>query len=163
VAADALKIEGGSAEQLRDSINAAGWASDRVLCACIARQGHSPSIAGAILLYGLAGLLLPGSRLLPRTFVMAASAERVFAFKARGLAVGERDYRVTVYPGEEASWPRGEASMSPAKAGMTANGWLQVPGDKGPTRIRCAAPNSQVNPALEQMIALLGANGDATP
>jgi len=157
VAAEPLRIDGASAESVRDALERAGWASGRVLRACVLRQGHSPTMTGAILLYGLIRLFFsPGSKALPRIFVLAATSERVLAFRARG-GVGGEGYRVTVYPGEEASWAREAVTMEAAKAGITMNAVLSVPGDGGAESIRCTAPNSQLEPAVEEMLALLGA------
>jgi len=159
VAADALRIDGSSPEQLRDSLDGSGWVPGRVLRACVLRQGHSPSMTGAILLYGLVRLFFsPGSKQLPRIFVLLATSERVLAFRARG-GVGGEGYRVTLYPDPEASWSRREVTMEAAEAGITMNAVLSVPGDGGAERIRCTTPNSQLDPALEGMLALLAPPG----
>lgn len=153
--ADALRIDVTSPEQLRDELNRAGVLAGGVEVACVLRQGHSPSIAGAILLYGLVKLLAPGRRELPRTFVLAATAERVAALGARGNVRGENLYRLTVNASEDAGWPRERVRIEAAKAGITANAFLLVPGEGAEERIACSVPNSQLEPALELMSGAL--------
>jgi hypothetical protein len=157
MAAEAIRVELHGPSQLRDSLNEAGFMGGAVEFACMARQGHSPSMAGTVLLYGLVKLLLPGSSALPRTFVLAATADRVAAFRARGSVAGKDHYRVTVNDAPEATWPRPEVRMEPAAAGITANALLHVPSDGGAERIRCSVPNSQLEADLEAAIAALAA------
>lgn len=142
------------AGSFRAALNEAGWTGDEVLAASIVRQGESPSMMGVATGLGLLKLLKrKGAKELPRVFVLAATADRLIAFDARGVGEDDHDtYHVTIKPGEIASWQRSEASVRDSKDGITANAVLLVNGAEVPI----AAPAGHADAAFEELQALLG-------
>jgi len=155
MAGEAIRLELRDPGDLRDGLNREGPGAGMVDEACLVRQGHSPTMTGTILLYGLVKLLLPGSKSLPRTFVLAVGADRVTAHRARGSVVDRDLYRVTVNAEEEAAFPRAEVGGELARAGITANAYLRLPADGKQTRIPISAPNSQLEADLENTVDVL--------
>ena len=95
---------------LKQALNQSGWVDGEVIAAGQLRQGKAPSIAGLITGTALIELARPRrSKSLPRHFVLAATADRVVAFKASSLVMGEETgpEMVRIKQGECGSWPRG--------------------------------------------------------
>jgi hypothetical protein len=113
-------------------------------------------------MYGLVNLITPkAAKDLPRTFVLAVTADRVVAFDGGGHREGEGptgNYFVEVDPEEQGSWPRGAVSMSPAKKGMNPNAVLHLAGKDVP----CALPDGEAEDSFEQLLAALGGAGAAS-
>lgn len=151
---DGLRFEVTGADSFRAALNeAGGWAGGEVLAATIVRQGESPSMMGVATGLGLLKLLKrKGARDLPRVFVLAATAERVVAYDARGMGDEDEDtYHVTIKPGELASWSRSDVSMRDSKDGITANAILLLDGVEVPV----AAPEGHADAAFEELQTLL--------
>jgi hypothetical protein len=152
---DKLKITvDGEAGAFRDGM-ATGWGLADVEAACLVRQGHAPSMAGAMLGVGVLKLFAPKkAKELPRKFVLAVTPDRVIAFDASSHSRGEGDsiMHVTIQPGEVASWSRGEVSMRADEGGMNQNATLALAGKEVP----CAVPNSDAEAAFNELIAKLG-------
>ena len=150
-----LKITVGDANDFRDAL-ATGWGFSDVDAACLIRQGHSPSMAAAMIGIGVLKLLSPKkAKDLPRKFVLAATADRVMAFGADSHSRGESPHsvmHVTIEPGEIASWSRTDVSMRADKAGMNQNATLILAGNEVP----CTVPDGDAEDAFLDLIAKLG-------
>lgn len=157
MAGDAIRVEVRGPNDLRDGLNREGLGGGRIDEACLLRQGHSPTMTGTILLYGLVKLLLPGTGAFSRTFVLAAAADRVTAHRARGAVVDRELYRATVNVEVEASFPRTEVRAETAPAGITPNAVLSLPIDGKPTRVPISVPNSKLEGDLDVLVEALGA------
>jgi hypothetical protein len=129
-----------------------------VEAASIVRQGHAPSMMGAMTGVGVLKLFKPrGAKELPRKFVLVATPDRVVAFDANTHGEGEHSesvLHVTIKPGEIASWPRGDVSMRSEEGGVTQNATLVLPGKEVP----CAVPDGNAEEAFKELIAKLGGN-----
>lgn len=127
--AEPIKPLVGRPEALRGALDETGWLGAPVRAAAVVRQGHSPSLVATAIGYGLISLLKPRPRRdLPRTLVLAATAERVVAYRARCVTHDEDDLYVTIWPDELASWPRGSVTVETAKQGMNENATLRIAG-----------------------------------
>jgi hypothetical protein len=150
-----LKITVGGANDFRDAL-ATGWGLSDVDAACLIRQGHSPSMASAMVGIGVLKLLSPKkAKDLPRKFVLAARADRVIAFNADSHSRGESPHsvmHVTIEPGEIAGWSRTEVSMRADKAGMNQNATLILAG----TEVPCTVPDGDAEEAFRELITALG-------
>jgi hypothetical protein len=91
------------------ALNESGLLGEEVLAAGELRQGKEPSVVSMLTGWAVVELLRPRrAKSLPRHFVLAVTADRVVAFKARGGADGEDatgPYRLWIRPGERGSWP----------------------------------------------------------
>ncbi|HEX2466898.1 MAG TPA: hypothetical protein VHJ54_01705 [Solirubrobacterales bacterium] len=150
-----LKITVQGAGDFRESL-ATGWGLADVEAACLVRQGHSPSMASAMIGVGVLKLLAPKkAKELPRKFVLAATPDRVLAFGADSHSRGESPHsvmHVTIHPGELASWSRGEVSMRADDAGVNQNATLVLAGNEVP----CTVPDGDAEDALRELIRVLG-------
>jgi hypothetical protein len=137
----------------------AGWMSEEVRAAALLRQGHSPSMASAMMGHGLVSLLKPrAARELPRTFVLALTAREVVAFKARGVTHGEgsdEEYYVTIWSEPVARWSADEVGIEPAKKGIDVNAIVRLRGT------REIPVSEQIDGTLGGLVAGLGP--DAPP
>jgi hypothetical protein len=153
---DKLKITVGGASDFRDAL-ATGWGLSDVDAACLVRQGHSPSMATAMLGVGVLKLLTPKkAKDLPRKFVLAATPDRVLAFDADSHSRGESPHsvmHVTIKPGEIASWPRADVTMRADEGGMNQNATLVLQGNEVP----CSVPDGDAEAAFNELIAKLSA------
>jgi len=146
-------------DDLIRALDDAGWLSEQVTAAAVLRQGHSPSMASAMMGHGLVSLLKPrAAKELPRTFVLAVTPGVVAAFKARGVTHGEgsdEEYYVTVWPEPVAKWSPDTVRIEPAKKGIDANATLRLEGT------REIPVSEQVDGSLDRLAAELG--GGAPP
>jgi hypothetical protein len=152
-----LKITVGGADSFRRPL-ASEWGLGDVEAASIVRQGHSPSMAAAMVGVGVLKLLVPRpAKDLPRKFVLAVTPSRVIAFDASSHGRGRDDstdtFHVTVHPGEIGSWSRSDVSMRADDGGMTQNATLTLSGKEIP----CAVPASHAEEAFRDLIEKLGA------
>jgi hypothetical protein len=158
---DEIRFQASTADAFSSAPTEAGWLGGPVEAACMLRQGHSPSMATAMLGVGVLKLLMPrAAKDLPRTFVLAVTADRVVALDGGGHSEGEGAssvYNVKVDSDEQGSWPRGQVTMTPAKKGMTSNGVLHLAGAEIPV----SAPNDDAEPAFANLIAALGGTPSA--
>jgi hypothetical protein len=149
-----VRTDGGG--ELKRALNESGWLKDEVLAAGHFRQGKAPSLAGMITGTALIEVLRPRrSKLLPRQFVLAATRGRVVAFKALGIGHGEPTeyYEVRIRPGEQASFPRAEASLTDLYEGRVADGGTLVIGAERIPVMRQAA--SGQDPNTDELVELL--------
>src|SRR5687767_7178394 len=100
---------------IKQALNESGWLDGEVVAAGDLRQGKPLTITSMITGTALIELARPRrSKSLPRHFVLAATADRVVAFKALGYTVGEDSdatYMLKIKPGECGSWPRASVRM----------------------------------------------------
>ena len=95
------------------------------------------------------------SKLLPRQFVLAATGERLVAFKA--LGVGDEDgswYEARIRPGEEASFPRAGVSLTDLPDGLASESGTLVVGTERIPVLRQAATG---DPSTDELVELLAA------
>jgi hypothetical protein len=95
------------------------------------------------------------SKLLPRQFVLAATGERLVAFKA--LGVGDEDgswYEARIRPGEEASFPRAGVSLTDLPDGLASESGTLVVGTERIPVLRQAATG---DPSTDEPVELLAA------
>jgi hypothetical protein len=155
-----IKFVVGGAESFREVL-ASEWGMGDVEAASIVRQGHSPSFASAMIGIGVLKLFTPKkAKELPRKFVLAATPDRVVAFRAGSHSRGEGpsdEMVVTIHPGEIADWPRGSVSMRPDEGGMNQNATLVLAGNEVP----CAVPDGDAEDSFRELIAKLGGSPGA--
>jgi hypothetical protein len=98
----------GAPGAIERALSESGCLAEEVIAAGELKQGKEPSVVSMITGWALVELLRPRrSKSLPRHFVLALTADRVVAFKARGGADGEDGsgpYRLWIRPGERGSW-----------------------------------------------------------
>jgi hypothetical protein len=142
---------------IKRELNERGWLDQEVIAAGELRQGKEPTVVGMITGLALIELLRPRrSKSLPRHFVLAVTADRIVAFKARGGADGDEGsgpYRLWIRPGERGSWPVGSVRLvdRPEDAKTTV-GTLVLDGvDRTPV----FRPNPDSDPSTDELIELL--------
>lgn len=141
---------------IRDALNDAGWLREEVVAAGQLRQGKAPSTLAMATGVGLVEVLRPRrSKLLPRHFVLAATAERIVAYKATGGSEqGSRIYEVRIQPDEQGSWRLGELRLTDLPDGSKSKGGtIALAGERFPF----ARPNLSGDPSTDELIALLAA------
>jgi len=158
---DTIKFDVLAADSFTTALTQAGWLGAPIEASCIVRQGHSPSIASLAVGIGAVKMLKPrAAKDLPRKFVLAVTADRVVAYEAGGFSSGDEDegiFRAKVDSEEKGSWARSEVTMVPAGKGMLPNADLDLAG----TRVPCAAPDSDTEPAFEGLMRALGGQAPA--
>ena len=146
---------------IKQALNQTGWLDAEVVAAGHLRQGKAPTLAGMITGTALIELARPRrSKSLPRHFVLAATADRVVAFKASGYVLGEGSgpYMLKIKPGECGSWPRGSIRMVDLPEGPHSDGGtLELAGSE---RLPVSRPNLDGDPNTDELLELLG--GGAT-
>jgi len=142
---------------IKQALNQSGWIDAEVIAAGQLRQGKAPSIAGMITGTALVELARPRrSKSLPRHFVLAATAERVIAFKATSLVMGEETgpELVRIKPGECGSWPRASVQLIDLPDGaLSKGGTLEL---EGAERLPVSRPNLDGDPNTDELLELLG-------
>jgi hypothetical protein len=119
---------------LKQALNATGWLADEVVAAGLFRQGKKQSTAAMVTGTALFEMLRPRrSKLLPRQFVLAATDDRVVAFKTLGVGTGETtdlnyQYDVYIKPGEQASFPRDAVRLTDLADGVRSEHGILVIG-----------------------------------
>jgi hypothetical protein len=128
-----------TAGELKRALNESGWLDGEVVAAGHFRQGKAPSMAAMFTGTALIEVLRPRrSKLLPRQFVLAATTDRLAAFKALGVGHGEEtdidySYEVKIKPGKQASIPRANVSITDLSETLKIeSGTLIVDGERIP-------------------------------
>ena len=150
-----MKLQTGIDGIIKLGLNDAGWIEDEVIAAGQLRQGKAPTMVGMILGYALIEVLRPRrSKLLPRHFVMAVTANEVLAFKATGGSGEDTPsiYEVTIRESVEARFPRGSVTLSDLPDGERSKGGIMtIDGESFPV----ARPNLNGDPNTDELIAVL--------
>jgi hypothetical protein len=148
-----IKVETEAAGALKGALETAGWLDGEVLAAGQLRQGKPPSTLGMVTGAALVGVLRPRrSKQLPRHFVLAVTADRVFAFKASGGRPEHGPYTCTVRPGVEGSWDRSTVRITDLEQGAgSTGGTLIVDGESIPI----GRPNLNGEPNTDELLATL--------
>lgn len=132
---------------IKQALNQSGWIDGEVIAAGQLRQGKAPSMVGMITGTALVELARPRrSKSLPRHFVLAATADRVVAFKASSLVMGEETgpEMVRIKPGERGSWPRASLRLIDLPDGAESKGGtLEL---EGAERLPVSRPNLDGDP-----------------
>jgi hypothetical protein len=154
--ADALNFETGPDDAIRSRIDGSGWLSEPVVAAGQLRQGKAPSTVAMMTGVALIEVLRPRrSKLLPRHFVLAATEDKVVAFKASGG--GSEDdgpYNIRIQPEIEATFERSAVRLTDLDEGRSSKGGtLEVNGE----RIPVARPNLSGDPSTDALFELLSA------
>jgi hypothetical protein len=139
---------------IKDALNESGWFDEPVVAAGQLRQGTAPSMAQMLTGAALIEVLRPRrSKLLPRHFVLALTADRAIAFKALGGGPkGGGDYILRVKRGEEASFPRASLSLTDLPEGASSKGGtMTIDGKSFPV----SRPNLAGDPDTTELIGLL--------
>ena len=151
-----LRFQANEPNAFTSALTEAGWLGGPVEAACTVRQGQSPSIASAMVGVGVLKLFKSkGAKELPRTFVLAVTADRVVALDAGGHSRGEgasETYHVKVDSDEKGSWPRDQVRMTFAKKGMNSNAILHLPGSD----VEVTVPDGDAEEAFDALVATLG-------
>ena len=151
-----ISVAPGHPGAIKQALNASDWLDEEVIAAGQLRQGNAPSIAAMVTGTVLIELLRPRrSKSLPRHFVLAATADRVVAFKASGG--GDSDtggpYMVRIRPGECGSWPRASVRLIDLPDGAQSDGaTLELAGTE---RLPVSRPNLTGDPSTDELIHLL--------
>jgi hypothetical protein len=161
-----ITVPTGNAGELKRALNETGWLAEEVVAAGHFRQGKSPSMASMVTGAALIEVLRPRrSKLLPRQFVLAATSDRLVAFKALGVGIGEEtdiDYRyeVKIKPGEEGSFPRAAVSLTDLVEGIISeSGTLVIGGE----RIPIMRQATKGDPNTDELVELLAGPGEGQP
>jgi hypothetical protein len=153
---DDISVLPGSAGAIKQALNASGWLDDEVIAAGELRQGAPLTIPGMLTGAAALELLRPRrSKALPRHFVLAATADRVVAFKASGGGGDEyaSAYPISISPGERGSWPRASVRMVDLPdGGRSKGGTLELAGSE---RLPVARSGFDRDPDTDELIDLL--------
>jgi hypothetical protein len=153
---DDISVLPGSTGAIKQALNASGWLGEEVIAAGELRQGAPLTILGAITGTAAIELLRPRrSKALPRQFVLAATADRVVAFKASGGGGDEyaSAYPIRISPGERGSWPRASVRMLDLPdGGRSKGGTLELAGTE---RLPVARSGFDRDPDTDELIDLL--------
>jgi hypothetical protein len=123
--ADKLKVDVRKDGALKRAINSKGWVPEEVLAAGQLRQGKNPSMTAMLTGTALIEVMRKRSKLVPRHFVLAATDDRVIAYKAWGSGDEDSDlYHASFKNNEAGSWP---ALRSGSPTSTTARGLWAVP------------------------------------
>jgi hypothetical protein len=101
-------------DSFKNALNESGWVAAEVVAAGLLRQGKEPSILGMLTGHALIEVLRPRRyKALPKEFTLAATADRVVAFKMAFWSTGDdsTDYVVKIKREEVGSWPRASVRM----------------------------------------------------
>ncbi|HKE81807.1 MAG TPA: hypothetical protein VKB54_20995 [Solirubrobacteraceae bacterium] len=159
-----LSIAPGQPGAIKQALNASGWLDDEIVAAGELRQGKAPSLLAMATGTALVEVVRPRrTKALPRRFVLAATADRIIAFKAWGGGGGADDgpYIVRVKPGACGSWPRSSVRLVdlPEDAGSDA-GTLELDGTE---RVPVFKPNlNGGDPGTDELIEVLSGRAPST-
>jgi hypothetical protein len=155
-----ISIATGHAGAIKQALNASGWLGEEVIAAGQLRQGKASTTVAMLTGTALIEVLRPRrSKSLPRHFVLAATADRVFVFKAFGGADDVGPYILRIRPGERGSWPRTSVRLLDLPDGALSEGaTLELAGTE---RLPVCRPNVGGDPSTDELIDLLG--GGARP
>ena len=157
-----VSVATGSPGAIKLALNQSGWIEDEVVAAGQLRQGRAPTMAGMITGTALIEVARPRrSKSLPRHFVLAATADRVFAFKAVGGSANETGpYMLRIKPGECASWPRVSVRLLDLPDGaQSTGGTLEL---EGTEQLPVSRPNLNGDPDTDELIDLLSGGARST-
>ena len=142
-------------DAIKRELNERGWLDEEVIAAGELRQGKEPTVLSMITGLALIELLRPRrSKSVPRHFVLAVTADRVVAFKARSGADGENGegpYRLWIKPGERGSWRAGSVRLAARPEDATTIGTLVLDEVE---RIPVYRPNDD-DPSTDELVAFL--------
>jgi hypothetical protein len=158
-----IDVVPGSLGAIKQALNASGWLDDEVIAAGDLRQGKPITLAAMVTGAAIVELLRPRrSKVLPGHFVLAATADRIVAFKASGSGSGDEGgtpYIITIKPGVCASWPRASVRMVELPdGGRSKGGTLEL---EATDRLPFARAGIDRDPDTDELIELLG--GGAVP
>ena len=147
---------------IKQALNQSGWLDEEVIAAGQLRQGKAPSMVGMLTGTALVELGRPRqSKSLPRHFVLAATADRVVAFKATSLVMGEDDELLRIKPDKCGSWPRASVRMIDLPDGaLSKGGTLEL---EGRERLPVSRPNLDGDPNTDELLELLGGLSIGSP
>ncbi len=140
--------------ELKKALNESGWLSVEVVAAGHFRPGKPQSLAAMMTGKALIEVLrAKRSKLLPRQFVLAAAGDRVVAF--RGIGIGRENdsdyYEVRISPGEKASFPRAEVSLTDLPEGVESEGATLVIGTE---RVPVVRQATRGDPNTDEFVEL---------
>jgi hypothetical protein len=142
---------------IKQALNQSGWIAGEVIAAGQLRQGKAPSSFGLVTGTALVELARPRrSKSLPRHFVLAATADRVVAFKAWSLVMGEETgpELVRIKPGVCGSWPRASVRLIDLPDGALSKGaTLEL---EGTERLPVSRAWLDGDPNTDELLELLG-------
>ena len=149
----ALKVALERPDSLKRAIVESGRLADEVLAVGQLRQGKAPSTLGMVTGAALLEVLRPRrSKLLPRHFVLVATATEVVAYKASGGSPENGPYEIRIHDEEAGRWPRSDVRMTDLEQGdRSRGGTLIVAGESVPV----ARPNLDGDPSTDELFALL--------
>ena len=142
---------------IRHALEHSGWVDGTVLAAGYLRQGKAPSLAAMLTGTALVELTRPRrSKVLPRQFVLAVTADHVVAFKTSCVVIGEgslREDRLTIKPEECRRWARSLVRALDLADGAESKGaTLELGGERLPVM----RSNLDRDPNTDELLALLG-------
>ena len=119
---------------LRSALNESGWVDREVVAAGALRQGRAPTMLGLITGHAVVELAKPRrSKELPRSFVVAVTADRVLAFKcvSGGGGPDSGPFTVRIRPGVYAEWPRSSVRLLDLQDGeLSQDATLDLAGEQ---------------------------------
>lgn len=139
---------------LKNALNESGWLGEEVVAAGQLRQGKAPSTLAMVTGMALIELWRPRrTKLLPRHFVLALTRDRMVVFKATGgKGNGSPVYGVRIQPGEEASFPLEQVSITDLPKGdQSKGGTMHLNGEAFPV----CRPNLNGDPNTDELIGVL--------
>ena len=146
-------------EAMKEAIAESGWIDTEAVGELAAvghlRQGKAPTAAGMATGFAVWEVLRPRrSKLLPRHFVLAVTAERVVAWKATGGSPeGSSQYELKILSGEQAAFTRGSVSVTDLAEGAKSKGaTMTIDGKSFPV----SRPNLTGDPNTDECLAVLG-------
>ena len=146
-------------DSMKQAIAESGWVDterDGELAAVgQLRQGKPPTALGMALGYAVWEVVRPRrSKLLPRHFVLAVTAERVIAWKATGSSPEDSsDYVLKILSGEQASFPRSSVTVGGLADGPKSKGaTMTIDGQSFPVSLA----NLSGDPNTQECLAVLG-------
>jgi hypothetical protein len=121
-------LEGGMIAQATNTLGT------EVLAAGELRQGQTPDPDSVASLGTLLEIFRPRrSKVVPRRFVLAVTADRVAAIKSISMGSAKNDnYRVYLRGGEQGSWPRDMVSLEAPEGAAARGGTLHLGGEQVP-------------------------------
>ena len=149
----ALKVALERPDSLKRAVAESGRLQDEVIAVGQLRQGKAPSTLGMVTGAALLEVLRPRrSQLLPRHFVLVATASELVAYKASGGAPENGPYEIHIHEEVAGRWPRGGARMTGLDEGdQSRDGTLVIGGESIPV----ARPNLDGDPSTDELFALL--------
>jgi hypothetical protein len=161
---DRIEVVPGSLGAIKQALNASGWIDGEVIAAGELRQGKPTTLAGVLTGAAIVGALRPRrSKALPGHFVLAATADRIVAFKASGGGGGDdadsMPYFVKIEPGARGSWPRASVRVFDLPdGGRSKGGMLALDGTE---RLPVARAGLDRDPDTDELLDLLSSGAPA--